>query len=225
MFSSVRLRCLEYASLAAFFLFMTIYTPSAKAAAGGEPIVNVSSARVSVSNITSGGTVILFAGAQQRGEMIQLMRWQRALADTDSDGAVEMHVPDGVPTNSVWIAVDATSGNLAIAAPADSGFRRVAMPSAVLPKGPDGKMERYVTGRQRIDVLVVRPHVGAWVAFAADGGVDDGDGVENGLTTILFDATRSLIGRAPAPHHLTPRDVVVIVDVRRLEYSVTEVRE
>jgi hypothetical protein len=192
-------------------------------AAQVEPRITLLDTRVVVANVTPGETVLLFGAAQEIGYTVQLSRWQRAIADDDRDGAVEFELPGPIPTDSIWIVVDGASGAVASTSPAESRFRRIDFPSGVLPKNPDGALERFVTGRQMIDLLIVRPHVGAWRTYAADGHGSDADGRQDGRTTISFSAAVSLTGRAAAPRHLTPRDIVIAVDVRRLEYYTTEV--
>jgi hypothetical protein len=175
--------------------------------------------------VSPGGAAILFAGAQHRRDYVRYTRWQQALIDDDRDGVVELEVAAGVPFESVWIAVDATSGRLATAVSPGSRFEALAFPRSVLRKHADGGVDRYESARGAVDLLIVRPHVGAWVVYAADGEPGDADRQRNGRTTVVFGEARSLTGRAPAPQRLTPHDVVVAIDVRRLQYYLTEIAE
>lgn len=209
-----------------FLLISFLVSPAVlQAANAAPPAIAVGETSVVVTDLAPGATIALFGGAREANGGMQLLRWRVPLEDADRDGAVELKLNRIIPRDSVWIAVDTDTGATAVAVPARSRFRQITFPEVVLPKGPDAKIERYVTGRRMVDLLVVRPHVGAWMAAAADGHDSDGDGRHDGRTTIVFADIRNLAGHAPAPRHLTSRDVVVAVDVRRMEYYLTEVAE
>jgi hypothetical protein len=188
------------------------------------PAITFDGTRVVIS-LTPGHTVFLFGAAQHRGGTLQLKRWQRPVTDHDNDGRAYVELAEAVAPNSVWIAVDSETGATGTAAPEYSEFRQITFPSAVLRKDASGVLDRYMTGREMVDLLVVRPRVGAWTGFAADGHESDADGEQNGGVTMTFSTLRRMHGNAPPPPHLTPHDVVVAVDLRRLEYYLTEVKQ
>ncbi|HYK05342.1 MAG TPA: hypothetical protein VE974_26565 [Thermoanaerobaculia bacterium] len=210
----------------AFLLTATVAGTSA-AATAQPPQVTLSEDRIVVTNVTSGQSVVLFGAAQQFSSTgsVQLKRWQRATADDDRDGRVEFKLPELIPTQSIWFVVDSATGAAAIVAPPESRFRQLQFPAATLRKNQHGQLDQFVSGRGMVDLLIVRPRVGAWAAFAADGHDSDADGVQNGRTAVDFSRGRSLVGRVPAPRQLTPRDVVVAIDVRRLQFYLTEVNQ
>jgi hypothetical protein len=197
-------------------------TATAAEPAGQVPVIAFDDARVLLT-VGPGDTVVVFGAAQRVGGTRQLMRWQRVASDDDGDGQIEVVLPRPVEPNSIWLAVSTETGALGTAAPAGSEFRRIDFPAAVLPKDAAGALDRYITGRDAVDLLVIRPHVGAWAGFAADGRQGDADGKYNGGLTLKFSNLRTIHGNSPSPPHLTPHDVVVAVDVRRLEYYATEV--
>lgn len=204
---------------------VTITAAAVHAANAPSPVVQIGESRIVISNVSPGATIGLFGAGQEYTGAMELMRWRTALEDNDRDGSVEFDLTRPVPRDSVWIAIDAASSATAIAAPEGSQFERISFPSDVLKKGAGDKLELFVTGRRMIDLLVVRPHVGMWVAAAMDGFDNDGDAKHDGRTTVVFSRSENMIGRAPAPAHLTPRDVVVAIDVRRMQYYLTEVTE
>jgi hypothetical protein len=197
-------------------------TATAAAPASQVPVIVFDHARVLLT-VDPGDTVVVFGAAQRTGGTRQLMRWQRVAADEDEDGLIELVLPQPVEPNSVWLAVNVETGAVGTAAPPASTFRRIDFPAGVLPKDAAGGLDRYITGRGAVDLLVVRPHVGAWSGLAADGREGDADGKYNGGLTLKFSNLRTIHGNSPAPHRLTPHDVVVAVDVRRLEYYATDV--
>jgi hypothetical protein len=198
---------------------------TAGAAPKNELSMTVSESRVVVTNVTRGASVALFGASMEVGNSVRLRRWQNAVVDTDRDGSVEWQVGVPMPWDTVWFAVDIDTGATAVGAPVESRFRRIDFPSPVLRRNASNQIERFVTGRRMIDVLVVRPHVGAWVGYAVDGHASDGDQKQDGKSTLVFANTRSLSGRVAAPAHLSAHDVVVAVDLRRLQYYTTEVAE
>lgn len=207
------------------FIILSLAARGLSAAAPDALAVDLLKTRVVIRGLTPGGVGIVFGGARQRRDYVLYTRWQQALTDDDRDGVVELEVAAGVPFESVWIAVDQTSGRMAVAVPPDSSFEALAFPRSVLRKNAEGVLDRYESARGAVDLLIVRPHVGAWVAYAADGEPGDSDEQRNGRTTVVFGETRALAGRAPAPQRLTPHDVVVAIDVRRLQYYLMEIAE
>lgn len=181
--------------------------------------------RVTITNVSPGATVAIFGAARQESAAVHLTRWQRAIEDTDRDGAVEFPLETPIPSDSVWFAVDVETGALAVATPPRSRFRLRSFAPEMLVKGHDAKIDRFVVNKGMVDLFVVRPHVGAWTGYALDGNGSDGDHARDGKSTVVFANGRPLDGRAKAPQHLTPRDVVVAVALRSLEYATTEVKE
>jgi hypothetical protein len=188
--------------------------------------VELAASSIVVKDVTPGEAVILFGASHRAGESIELKRSRQLLVDGDRDGSVEFALDAGVPVDSIWIAVDISSGRSALAAPSQSAFRKLEFPAGVLHKGPSGSYERYASGRRMVDLLIVRPRVGAWVAHAIDGHQTDADQRQDGTTSVVFAHGRGLgAAAAPPPRHLTPRDVVVVIDVRHMEYYLTEVAQ
>lgn len=206
-------------------ILCAIFPAALYAAQAAPPSISIEESRVVVTNFPAGNTVIVFGAAHEYSGGLELLRWRAPLNDVDKDGSVALTTGRPIPRDSVWVVIDTVTGATAVAVPEESRFRQIEFPGAVLPKGPDAKADRYVTGRRMIDLLVVRPHVGAWAAAAADGFDTDNDSREDGRTTVIFANTRNLTGNAPAPRHLTPRDVVVAIDVTRMEFYLTEVTE
>jgi hypothetical protein len=208
------------------FLLVSAVSASAAAPPVPPPSISISDLRVVVvTGVSPGEDVALFGASQQVGNSVRLRRWQRLLTDSDSDGIVVWNLEEEITTDTLWVAVDLSSGGTAVATPPESRFRGVPFPADALRKGGNDQLEHFVAGRGMIDVLIVRPKVGAWAGFAVDGHPSDADQQQNGRSTIAFRDARALDARAPAPRHLTPRDVVIAVDLRKLEYYTTEVSQ
>jgi hypothetical protein len=198
---------------------------SAGAAQPTPPVIALSHGRVTVTNLSPGTTVAIFGMGREEGPTVSLMRWQRAVDDTDRDGAVELPLNRPIPADSVWFAVDVETGAIGTALPPFSRFRARAFAPEMLVQGAGAKIDRFIVNKGMVDLLVVRPRVGAWTGYAADGHGSDGDRAYDGRSTVIFTDGRSLHGNAPAPAHLTPRDVIIAVALRTMEFTSTEVQE
>src|SRR4051794_15515256 len=96
--------------------------------------------------LTFNGSVVRVAGATPRGDVVVISVMQEArhgmisrfseaqqfLTDSDGDGAVEYDRKDVVPFRSVWAAVDLSSGDSVIAAPAGFPTRESALPAGFI---------------------------------------------------------------------------------------------
>jgi hypothetical protein len=188
------------------------------------PAVAISSDRLTITGVTRGAEVALLSVAHEPGYyMTRVVSRRELLPDSDSDGRVEYQLPTGVALRSIWIIVDIQSGEMTIAAP--PGFQPLEMKQK---KARPGKAVEAIAntvdvGRALVDILVVRPGMGAWAMAAREGSSADRDGVRNGRlrldTAKLLPLKKS--SRIP-PNALEPGDVVAILDPERMEYWITK---
>lgn len=197
---------------------------TAHAAPGEAPQISFEETKVIVT-VKAGSSIVFFGAAHNGGVGVELRRWRRPATDVNRDGRIVIDLREPVEPHSVWFAIDAETGGTGVAAPETSAFRRIDFPAAVLPRRHDGALDRYITGRSMVDLLVVRPRVGAWVGSAGDGHEGDADGEQNGGITMTFETLQRMRGNAPPPAHLTTRDVVIAVDLLRMQYYLTEVAQ
>lgn len=124
------------------------------------PAIRLEAGEITISGMTPGGDVAVIGAARSYEGGIH-HRWDLAdsLADSDLDGRVTWPQNLGVPTYSVWVAIDVATGRHATAAGARPADRSMPLPA--------GKLVRTGTGRAAIDlpageyrVLLVRPGVG-----------------------------------------------------------------
>lgn len=127
----------------------------------------------------------------------------------------------GVPRKSVWAVVDLSSGAYGIAAPGGFVLDESPFPGNGFQVGAPGLVNRLRHTFAWVDLVLVRPGVGAWTFRASDGGGADRDGVADGRTvTALEDAAP--VGAAPAPpDRFQAEDVIVVIDSRTLRFYAT----
>jgi hypothetical protein len=156
-------------------------SPAASAASAAiEPAITFEARAVVASGITPGGQVVWFSVARQIAERTATLVRREQIADADDkDGSVRLELGRPVPFQSIWVAVDLTTGAAAVAVPEGYPLRRVDLPGRNLHAG-GGKPDWVEDDRGYVDLLLVRPGEGAWVATVGDGGAEDDDGAYDG---------------------------------------------
>jgi hypothetical protein len=183
-----------------------------------EPVVSFEEQAVVVSGLTPNGQVVWFSVAKQiESSMAHFVRREDVLADEDGDGAVRFELDRMVPLQSIWVAVDLTTGAVAVATPEGYTLRDASLPPG-RGSGKAGRPDWIGDDRQLLEILVVRPGLGAWGSTLGDGGVNDEDGRGNGRISAAL-ARLHAVGSSPAPpDHFLPKDLVFAVDLDRMEF-------
>ncbi|OYW01495.1 MAG: hypothetical protein B7Z61_12415, partial [Acidobacteria bacterium 37-71-11] len=100
-----------------------------------KPTITVEANAVVASGVTPSGQVAWFSIAWDRYQaMNRVTRRDRIDADSGA-GQVTFAVDGGVPQNSIWVVVDLSSGDYAVAAPEGTQLRLDTVPAAWLAKG------------------------------------------------------------------------------------------
>ncbi len=180
---------------------------------------------LAVSGLTPGGEVVVFgAGRYRSAWQIEHLRVLEVRVDDDGDGSVTVELDQTIPLQSVWWAVDATTGDLAVATREGYTADERAVPAGAFARGDRGEALLVVHDSPETTAVVVRPGVGLWTVRAGDGALNDSDGAPNGVTLIPVAAFRPRAGTvAPDLDELVPGDVLVVVSTRRLAFWATRV--
>lgn len=188
----------------------------------------ISEHEVEASGVTAGGEVAWLTVWRELDEhySTRVTLLDRTIVDEDRDGAVTLEVDRPVPPLSVWVAVDGTSGEVAVRTP--EGVRlRWAPEDSVRRKGPHVEVDL-----KRPEVILVRPGVGAFRARVADGARDDAGARGDARVELSPAAFRRAVPKrgppgpptsVPLPQRFEPGDVLVAVDMRTLEVVLAEV--
>ncbi|MGN6184317.1 MAG: hypothetical protein ACTHQM_11755 [Thermoanaerobaculia bacterium] len=181
--------------------------------------IELAPARVSMTGVTPGGKVIVFAVTLQSERGMQtLRRFEQVMVDDDRNGIVVLDPNGGVPLRSIWTAVDLASGAKAIRVPAGFDLNDRQIDAREFRKDPAGVLDAFFQEALSLDFLLVRPGAGAWQLRAREGGSRDGDRARDGKLSVVFEDAQPMdTDFGKAPKHLKAGDVLIAIDPGRLE--------
>jgi len=183
------------------------------------PTLTFTPSTVTVSGVTSGGKVAWIEVARQIDDMfLRLVRKADVTVDTDTNGSVSIEPDDGVPPQSVWLAVDMATGAFVSGAPSSFPILAAQLPLSAIATPLEGGGDAVKLDRPQIEILVVRPSVGAWVSTVGDGGPSDSDQLGNGAVEVAVEVLDPLGDtHDPAAANLAAGDLIVVVDSTTLD--------
>lgn len=171
--------------------------------------------------ISPGNAAVFFSIAREvSGYATTTVHRQDVLADSDADGIVRFELDREVPFKSVWFAVDLATGQLAVAAPEGFPLREVPFPARAIP----ALLNRVDLQRPLVEIVLVRPAVGAWAVRAGDGGDNDDDGEADGTLRAALSALTPLGDSPPPPERLSRNDLLLVLDPQRLDYLIARLQ-
>ena len=173
---------------------------------------------VTVEKLTPGATLVYFSVARDsEGYIPRTERWERILADDDSDGIVTFELHRPAPVKYVGVAIELESGRFDTVTPEGSPAHAVAFPSQSL-TGPGNRLTQIESGDRYAELLLLRPGVGVWAGTVGDGGATDSGTGGDGL--ILMDiANMYPVGDSgPPPEEFERDDILVKVAPLTAEY-------
>lgn len=184
-----------------------------------QPNLTFTPQSVLAAGLSPGGEVVFFAVARIPLGSHQRLEAHREVVAADGAGEAVLELADGVPRRSVWAVVDLASGDYALGTPEDYPLRQASLAPEAFDPGPGGGLDRIRHRHRRLELLLLRPGVGAWTLRAADGGEGDADGAADGTLTTALDALEPLTPAAQVVAALLPGDVVVVLDPERMNVT------
>lgn len=145
----------------------------------------IEKSEVRIEGVTKGGEVELLSVWREQllnGPYASQTNIEETLKDEDLDGVVTYEAERPIPTLSLWVAVDTTTGEAAITSPSGFAVRKMSGREAAEFRGA-----RVHLKRRQAEILVVRPGVAAWRGRAHDADVTDDDGVPNQSVALSLD--------------------------------------
>ncbi len=197
-------------------VFVAIQAHAANGPAGA-PKITFSGNTVQVSGVTPGGIVVIYGVAMLRVDYSNaLIRFSKALTDDDHDGVVTYDIGRTIPPSGVWIAVDVTNGQFAVAAP----WRTLPAAHALAQpfrRNAAGLVDTFSHDYATAEMLYIHPGGGVWVVSAVDNGRNDRD-PRPGVTGISIGDAVSLMPQGGAKlSEFVPGGVLIAFDVSRFE--------
>jgi len=172
------------------------------------------------SGFTPGGPVAWLGAGREIEEYYATLVHPQGTVAADAQGAVTVPLDRPIPALSVWVAVDLTTGAYALAAPAGSAVRQVDLPPGAFRAGVGAGSDLLADRRHLIQALLVRPGQGAWQQTVGDGGEADEDGQGDGFVQFSLARMLPLAAAPAAPSKALTQDLLVILDVEKVEVSI-----
>ena len=196
------------------FIVFLLFAPTVLLA---QPAITFEPQAAVASGLTPGGQVVWFGVARESAEGVATIVRRDRIDTADAQGGARFDLDRDVPYKAIWVAIDLTTGTSAVATPANFPLVEVELPlSDLLPGGADSTVADAIqSGRDLVEVLLLRPGVGAWGLLAGRGGTNDENGGDGPMRVSL---TRlQPVGTSPAsPSRLAGNDLVVLIDANRL---------
>jgi hypothetical protein len=202
-------------------------TPLFRAAEASAPpeflVTFEDSAAVVAAGLTPGSDAIFWSvGREPLGAVQRIVRHQ-GVEVVDALGEARFEPETGaVLLKSVWAVSDVTTGAFAIAAPPGFVLREIPFPGNGFAAGAPGRVNRLRHPKSALDLLMIRPGVGAWRLRAHDTSAKDRDGEDDDqVMTDLDDLEPFEPGGPEPPERFARDDVIVVIDPHDLTYYST----
>ena len=202
--------------LALWTLLVALLTLLSAARASAELNLEIEDHGVSITGLTPGSSAAILSVWRHRvlDAFTRVTRISELIADDDGDGTVRLDLEAAVPVGSPWVVVDSATGAMTVQAPAGYPVKSFTLDDRRVHKS----LGRFVIDRGDLEVLAVRPSVGAWHLPLSDGGPEDGDGEQNGAIAATLLSLQPLGFSPPIPlDGFVEGDVLAAIDVRRME--------
>jgi len=202
--------------------FAAIVAPVAYAAkpAPQQLAVSFSGKEVTITGATPASSVVVFAVCHEPHRYwTKLIRQDAVVAAPD--GVAHFTSSIAVPWMSIWAVVDLKSGAALVTTPTNYPVRHLDFPVGSL-KAADatGEADHFETGRESVEMLWVRPGLGAWSSTNGLAGDKNEDPTK--LKNLTRLATFSALGGGvAAPSKLKQGDFLLVIDPMTMEYYFT----
>lgn len=174
---------------------------------------------VEIHNLTPGPEVVYWSVTRDSAGFAPrtVTRAERAL-DSDADGIVRIDRETPPPRKFLAVAVELASGRFAVLTPKDGPAREIAFPAQSLQSSRGQRLERLENDRDYVELLLVRPGVGAWGLTTGDGAVSD-EGPSSDGSVVSSPLSMVPIGESgPPPEEFLKDDLLVRIAPRQMEY-------
>lgn len=202
------------------FLLVAVFLVASVDSFSAVPSAQFLGQSVRISGVTPGGAVAYVSISIEPSDWLnRIVARDGFIADDDRDGVVTIELGARPALRSVWGIVDVSSGASSVAAP--EGFTSALMdPRDRMNKarGIVGSLDAVEIERNELEILLVRPGVGAWRLTANDGGAADADRSANRMVRAALNAMTALGPSGSPPSRVEPGDVAIALDPEELSH-------
>jgi hypothetical protein len=191
---------------------------TAPVAATTQLAIKIGDTQVVATGMTPAGRVAWFAFARERtGWVTQVLHWEDLTASADTSGQAILDLGRPVPVKAIFIAVDVSTGAYVASSPeAYPWATQVPFPTAGIELAADrASVVSLRDDHDELEVLVVRPLVGAWRATAHH---NDPQATEAPGVLVNFADLTPWGDAPPTPGPLRTGDLVVAIDPEQMQY-------
>ena len=132
-------------------------------------------------------------------------------------------VANGVPAQSVWVAVDLKTGAYAQGSPAGFAAGRYELGGGALGLGSGALPDQLLDRSDFVHLLLVRPGKGAWALTVGRGGADDESSPGDARLKVSFDKLEPMLPGVAAPAKLSAKDLLLVAHPRTMELGILTV--
>lgn len=176
---------------------------------------------VTASGIVVNGQVAWVVAVRETQDRVARLAQEAVVEnDWDGDGQIVYPMPNGIPEQSLWIAVDIHNGSYDESMPVASAATPQPLTSGTILADPTGEPSRLMLSDRQVRVVLVRVGTGAWTLEAADGGSMDLDGLCDGALEVSVDDFSPLTHRVSPIGRFEEQDTLVLIDLETLAYTV-----
>lgn len=180
---------------------------------------------ITVSNATARGPVFIAGYMRIPDRWAAVDSRHQAALTAGSDGAVSLELTTDIAEQSMFVAIDVTTGAYAaVAGSPRFPLRALTLPDGDIKTDKNGDIKKIELHLPYAYVVVVQAGVGAWEVTTGDGGTSDGDQKLDGKIDLDVEAMKPLGSAATPPKKLKKGDLVLVLDPQQMAFFAGRVK-
>jgi hypothetical protein len=180
--------------------------------------LEVTTKLITISNVTSGGSVVFFSCARvPASRSIDVRPSAAVYTDTAHTGVIKFKPAGGLLPRAVYVAVDQTNGAVAVAAAPGFPLLLAPLPAGSVQNDSSGHGVSVQMDVPYLTLLVVRPGTGAWQASGLDTEQLNRNPALSGRVDISFANAHTVGSTTQQLTSLNNGDVLAIIEQSHLD--------
>jgi hypothetical protein len=183
---------------AVIFTVLLTHGLSASAQQPSRVALSLSGQELTATGLTPGGQVVWFSVSRDAADYAELIIPMSSLGAADNNGTAVLSLPQMPPSQSIWITVDLTTGSHAVTGSARFSPNQLGGGAFSVQPGSGAAADELQDAGATVEVLWVRPGIGAWTLGLAGDSPRNLAGAGNPVRFAL-DQMQPVGGSPPAP--------------------------